>query len=495
MTKRQKRMLAIAVVLTLLLVVLVYYFNFYRQTKTLKFNVIAEATGSVTPPQFMYSFSGTGGNRLQRPVGVLVTDKTVYVADSVRGKVFKYDLDGNLQGAFEGTHTANPLYLAQNPKTGNIYVSDRTLCALQIFTPQGKFVSTFDPNLPKAQRPKFKTYGVKWQPLAVAFAPDGTLYVTEILNGHRLLVFGPDGKFRKSVGTAGMTKDPMQGSEVNQFPNGLLVIGKELYMADSNNQRVKVYDLNGNFKRIIVTNGLPRGLALLDRFPADPKNGPARFVEVDTLAHDATIWTAKGDKILSFGEQGFLDGQFSYPDGISRGPKNKVYIADSATGRIQVWGWPAQAASIPTVTPKKAAWCLLPLLLLPLLLLLRKKTYFATADFVDALIAKEMLELLKQRRVNWVTTELEYEKIKLLEAPVEFELDQIFAPVEYSESDVQALMDKYELDHEMAVTLNTASRTKLACTDDDDLRRLAKLLEVHVMDSDEFVEEFDRKRK
>lgn len=494
MTKRRKRLIAIAVILLLLLLALVGYFYFYSQTKKLTFNLVGSARGTIPVPEFLFSFSGTGTNRMQRPMGVLVDKGTVYVTDSVRSAIFTFDEDGQMTGSFGTTETINPLYLAKNPKDGNIYVTDRRRYTILKYTPEGRFLGEFDPKLPKAERPPFETRGVKWQPIAIAFAPDGTMYVTELLNGHRLLVFDPTGKFLRSIGTAGSVSDPALGPEVFQFPNGILVVGKEVYVADSNNQRVKVYTRDGTYTRTIVTGGLPRGLAPLSPFPGDDEKSPKRFVQTDTLAHDATIWTATGEKLLSFGEKGLLDGQFSYPGAVAKGTRNRMFIADTANGRVQAWGWPAQAAGVPQLDPATAPWCLLPLLLLPFLLLLRRREFYATPDFVEAMIATDQLELMPHRRRRWSAIQADYDVISALETDA-VDLSKLFTPVEFSESDVKALMDKYEFDHETAAVLAAASRAKVACFEDEELRRLGKMMEIDVVNAEEFVERFTKRAK
>ena len=74
-------------------------------------------------------------------------------------------------------------------------------------------MGVFDPKLPKNELPKFKLpKGVQWVPLTLTFGRDGTMYVTELLNGHRLLIFGPDGTFKRSVGTAAIVLVPDKSS-------------------------------------------------------------------------------------------------------------------------------------------------------------------------------------------------------------------------------------------------------------------------------------------
>ena len=45
----------------------------------------------------------------------------------------------------------------------------------------------------------------------------------------------------------------------------MMIIGNELYVADSNNQRIQVFDLNGDFKRFVVTRGSARGISQIGR--------------------------------------------------------------------------------------------------------------------------------------------------------------------------------------------------------------------------------------
>jgi len=495
-TKRRVRLLVVAAILILLLVLLAAYFFYYRSTKKLSFNLTASGTeSSILPPEFLFSFSGTGTEKLQSPLGVAVVGTKVYVADSVRHTIFTYDQDGRQTGKFGTTETVTPLYLARNPKDGNIYVTDRRKRAVLKFDQNGKYIGEFDPKLPKAQLPKIETGGVKWVPVALTFANDGTMYVTETLRGHRLLIFSPDGKFKRSIGDVGLVTNPTQLPGVFQFPNGVEVVGNEVYVSDSNNQRIQIFDRDGNFKRFVVTQGLPRGITALLPFPSDSttKAPDTRIAVVDTLAQFVTIWNGKtAAKLVSFGEQGNLDGQFSFPNGIARGPNNKLFVTDTANGRVEVWGWPDQVAGIPFIGPPiRLLWCLTPLLLIPLLLLTRKRRFVATADFVERMIEMERADLMPARRRAWLTLAPEYELIKEMRYG-EIDFGELFEVTEFSESDAKALAEKYELDQPTSELMAAAQRAKVFATQDSDHRRLAKTMEIDVVDAPEFIKRFTK---
>lgn len=495
MTRSQKRKIAIAAILVFLIALLVGYFAFYKATRKLSFNLIATSStpDAIQPPQFLYSFSGSI-QKLQRPIGVTVDGDTVYAVDSAGRRVLVFDQAGNYKSSFGASQTVIPLNLARNPKTNQLYVTDRRLRSIQRYDLNGKYLGDFNPNLPKDQLPKFKTGGIQWAPVAIAFAPDGTMYVTEVLNGHRFLIFNPDGTFKKSVGNAGIVIDASKAPGEFQFPDGIVYHKGLVFITDSNNRRVQVYDKDGNFKQIIVTQGLPRGIVFLNPFPGDKPTTPDRFVVVDTLSHDGTIWSAKGDKVVSFGEQGISEGQFSYPNGASLGSKNKIFIADTSNGRIQVWGWPEQVSPVPLPRIGNNWWlCLLPLLLLPLLLLLRRKKFFATEDFIMALYNAEELDVLTHRRRAWLVTEQDYERLKSI-TQGDVVLEKVLDARPYSESDVKDLMDKMELDKTTAIVLSIAKRLPVFCTENPEYRRLAKVIEVEtVVNRVEFLNRFEKR--
>lgn len=493
MTRRQKRKIIIIVLLLILLTVIGLYFAYFNATKRLDFDFDVQ-TGELLPaPEYLYSFSGPEGDPMMRPIGLDVVGEEVYVTDSRRQKVYVFDLDGEFLRSFGEEELAVPLYVAENPLDGNIYVSDRRQRTVFIFEPDGTFVSEFDPKLPEDQLPAFETNGVQWAPVALAFGPDGTMYFTEILNGHRLLIFSPEGEFQRAVGTVGIVNNAEQGEEFFQFPNSVKFYDESVWVADSNNRRIQIFSPEGDFERIIVTNGLPRGFDFLQR--SDEASATDKFVVVDTLAHDATIWSADGEKIVNFGERGVLEGQFNYPNDLSVGSRNLIFIADSANGRVQVWGWPEEVSPVPLpqIVPYWR-WCFAPLLLLPLLLLFRKKRFFATADFVEMMLEIDETTQMPHRRRRWLVTETDYEKLKGF-TQGEVDMAELLNPSEFSDSDVKALMDKLEIEREPAIVMAIAQRAHVFCTEDDELRRIARVLEIDVVNHKEFLERFSKKGK
>lgn len=495
MTRRQKRKIIIIAILLLLLMLVGAYFAYFNATKRLDFDFTPTTADAMQPPQYLYSFSGPDNNRMNRPLGIFVDDKEaeVYVTDSRLRKVFVFTLEGDFKRSFGGDELVIPLYVARNPVDGDIYVTDRRTRSIHIYTPDGTYLEDFEPNIPESELAQnFERGDVEWAPVAIAFAEDGTMYVTEILNGHRWVIFDKDGKFVKAIGNTGLvTGDATQNPELFQFPNSIKRLGDEVYVSDSNNRRLQVFDTEGVFDRIIVTDGLPRGFDFLAR--SDDPSETVKAVVVDTLAHDCTIWSVTGEKIVNFGERGVLEGQFSYPNDLSVGPKNLIFITDSANARVQVWGWPEEVTPLPVAEVAQYwKWCFAPLLLLPLLLLLRRKRFYATRDFVETMLELQLAEQMPGRRRKWYVLESDYELLKdYVQGGVN--MGELLHPTEYSESDAKNLMERMEIDHATAVVLSVAQRMHVFCTEDMEYRRLAKLLELDVVDHVEFLERYASK--
>lgn len=496
MTRRRKRQIIAIVVLVLLLSLLTVLFVNYRATRSLGFKLDTGEPSAISTPEYLYSFAGPETDRLERPLGVLIVGNRVYVTDSRRSQIDVFTPEGSRVATFGAGELKTPLYMARNPKSGEIWTTDRRLRAIKKFTAAGKYVGEFDPKLPKDQLPDFDTKGLQWAPVALDFAPDGTLYVTELLNGHRLLIFAPDGSFKRSVGTAGIVTDPKVAPLAFQFPNGVKVVDEEVWVADSNNQRIQVFDLAGNFLRLLPVGGLPRGLTPLVQRSTVTTSPTPYVAVVDTLAHDVTIWDAEGTKADAFGELGVLEAQFSYPNDIDRTEDGtKLFIADTANGRIQVWGWPADAAPIPTPsTPTQWMFCFAPLLLLPLLLLTRRRKFFATADFVLVMFETNRVHLMPGSRRRWLIAAEDYERVSDL-VQDDVDLGELLQVTEFSESDVRELMDRLELDRLSAIRLALGKRSRYMCAEDGETRRLAKVLEIDVLSAEEFEQKFAPRSK
>lgn len=492
MKRRQKRKLILLVVLLAVLVGLgLWYWN-YTQTKNLNIDLRVQPANTLTAPQYLYSFGGTKTNHLTAPVGVLADNGLVFVCDSTGGQIFVFKQDGTFVKTFGKGKVVDPVYLAKNPKDGLLYVTDRALQTILKYTTSGELAGEFKPNLPKAELPTEKTKS-EWTPIALAFAPDGTLYVTDILKDQRMLIFSPDGTFLRSVGRMGVADTSADLPGTFQFPNSIKVFKDEVWVADSNNRRIEVFGLDGTYKRLIPADGLPRGMVFLPPNSGVTKGTGDTYAVVDVLASEVTLYSTGGASPVSFGEKGTGDGQFSQPNDITVGNKAILFVSDNKNLRVQAWGWQSQVSPLPRVLPQQPAWCLLALPLLFLPLLFRKRQYYATADFVRALGEAGALSALQAKRVRWLVSEADFEALSGVTAG-DLRLAEVLHATEYSDPDARALMKRYAITLEQAATLTSAQRTKLFFTEDEELRKLARMLEIDTMNAAEYLASTASKR-
>jgi DNA-binding beta-propeller fold protein YncE len=322
MSKKRKRQLA---ALLAALVILALLFAWYLMNR----KPLSELPGlsEAKVPHYEFSIYGTSN-----PIGVAVTptgDRIYVTEENAPYLVHVYDHSGKQVGTLAPPASTGPShipdYVAINPTNQDVYVSDHSTDAIYIYNAQGKYLKTFAP----------KGNLGKWEPLGLAFGPDGSLYATDVEGtgkAHRVVVFSPDGTLEQSMGAPGLS-----------FPNGIALDQHgNIDVADSNNGRLLIFSPTG---KIIATVGhglgtgdlgLPRGVAI---------DGAGRLYVVDSSDHmvriynDASSTVPTPTFIASFGTEGQIDATFEYPNGIATDTRAHVYVTDQGNNRVQVWGY------------------------------------------------------------------------------------------------------------------------------------------------------------
>jgi len=432
----------------------------------------------VPPPEYLYSISGPPGtNALTRPVGVAVTsDDLVFATDTEAGVVRVYSTEGRYRFTISDQLEA-PAHVAIGPD-GNVYVSDRRVRAILVFTPTGEFVRKIVPGLPDSKT---------WSPLAMTWDGDGNLYTTDVgqTNNHRVIVFSPDGTELRRFGSTGRANQMSDFPEQFYFPNGIVVSDDgRLFVGDSNNRRIQVYKPDGSFDYLIRTAGIPRGLAIDDQ---------DRLYVVDALAHSTDVYSLKGERIVTFGGQGVGPGEFRYANDVALDTVGHIYISDRENHQIQVWAWPEAAIVIPGAPQTPAQWaalCLAPLLLLPLLIWWwRRKRFTVTEDFVAELERRQLVPRMQRRRWKWLTPEARW---TAFEGRVvqDVDLGALIEPVQHSDSDARDLMERMGITNDEAALLVVAKRGGRLCTQDARMAQFAGALEIEVLDVQTFIDRY-----
>jgi predicted membrane-bound mannosyltransferase/DNA-binding beta-propeller fold protein YncE len=171
-------------------------------------------------------------------------------------------------------------------------------------------------------------------PRDLAVAPDGTLYVVDTA-GHRVWHVNRQGAVLNSWGGLGV--EPGQFQE----PWGVaLDDGGHVYVADTWNARVQKFSPEGEFLDAWGTAGQfsvgdpngrgaffgPRGIAV----------GPAGYVYVtDTGNKRVQVFDDGGEFLWEFGGGGRNPGELNEPVGIAVDEEGRVYVADAWNQRVQ----------------------------------------------------------------------------------------------------------------------------------------------------------------
>ncbi len=167
------------------------------------------------------------------PLGVCETaDGYVYVADSFRSQVHKFNPKERLVDSFGGESVLKrPVSVAVYDKL--VYILDVGAHQVVVFDDQGNLMYTFGGRGNDPGQFNF--------PTDIDLDQDGNVYVLDALN-FRVQVFSPSGDFIREFGE--------QGTELGSFriPKGLAVSAQgHVYVTDSLSHRFVVFDLKGQY--------------------------------------------------------------------------------------------------------------------------------------------------------------------------------------------------------------------------------------------------------
>ena len=237
-----------------------------------------------------------------------------------------YEFDAN--GTFVRSYGGNMFTRAHGIKVdaqGNIWATDVGAHLVHKVDRQGKILLTLGTKGEAGEWNEAAGSRKLNQPTDVAIAANGDVFVSQ---GHtpgangdaRVLKFDKDGKFLAQWGGKGNEPGKFQvahGLDID--PQG------NLWVADRENQRIQVFTPAGAFVRQMKFAGVPCSVAFGSQQAFMVNGYAAQIVRMD-LAGNVTGVT---------GKPGHGPGEFGEAHVIAVGPRDEIFVADSANATLQ----------------------------------------------------------------------------------------------------------------------------------------------------------------
>lgn len=297
---------------------------FFTQTEVSSIPQMANPNGPPTFNRMIYG--GFGEDAIAKGMDVAVTDQFIYVSDAKNHNVQVFDLGGTPVFKFgeQGTGPGKfqfPYGICGDGK-GNVFVADLYNGSVSVHDAKGKFIRWFgekDPGEKTIESPG----GLR--------IIDNKVYITDITKC-KVYVFDLEGKKLMEIGKLGVKDGEFRApNAVTADANG------NIYVVDTGNQRVQVFDKTGKFIRIINGSKDGRGTGSLVNPRGIGIDSTGRIYVVSNLTHYIHGFDQNGQQLFIIGGNGSGNGQFSLPNGLFVTPSNEIYVTDTTNQRVAIF--------------------------------------------------------------------------------------------------------------------------------------------------------------
>lgn len=264
--------------------------------------------------------------QLIRPYGVAVDSKgRIYTADQGVDAIFIFNVETKavemIRNGIEAKFgLMDGLAIDESDR---LYVTDIQRRQVMVFSPEHKLEASFGAD-------------VLVRPGGVAIDRENRfLYVVDTGND-QVIVFDADShKVLRRIGVAGKKHTSTEPGTFSLPSNVAVDKDGNVYVTDTLNNRVEIFDAEGQFISMFGKHGdgpgyfaRPKGIAV---------DGDGHIWVVDTYQDRVQVFDREGRLLIYVGDHGGYPGQFQAAFGIAIDDKNRVIVSEQFPGRLQVF--------------------------------------------------------------------------------------------------------------------------------------------------------------
>src|SRR5260221_353025 len=268
---------------------------------------------------------------LIQPYGTAVDSKgNLYVADQKVGAIFIFNTetrDVDLIKNSVHAHFSRIIGLAMDD-TDRLFVSDPGLRHVIVFNKDHKAEDVISDGMA--------------DPGGLAIDTGNRLLYVADIELDQILVYDSDTlKLLRKIGTTGHKHELTTPGDFSK-PTGIAVDAEgNLYVADTMNNRIEIFDADGQFVSTFGKAGdgpgyfaRPKGVAI---------DGDGHIWVADGVQDRVQVFNKDGQLLIALGGHGLLPGQFQGLVGIAIDKKNRVFTTEIFPGRAQQFQYVSDA--------------------------------------------------------------------------------------------------------------------------------------------------------
>ena len=304
---------------------------------------IAEPNQKKPKSSWMDRLAGTtpeadknGGHKprfqLLSPYGVAVDSKgRLYVADTKVGAIFIFNTENNdVEFIKHGVNAKfGSIFGLAMDDNDNLFVSDGELHHVLVFDAKHKLQAGFGD-------------GTMKDPNGMAIDAENRLLYVADTELDQVLVYDADTyKLLRRIGTTGQNHTLTDPGNFSKPTNVAVDKDGNLYVSDTYNDRVEIFDADGTFIRAFGRNGdgpgdfaRPKGIAV---------DVDGHVWVADSMLNRLQVFTPEGRLLLAVGGFGITPGKFEALTGLTIDKQNRVFTSEQLLARTQMFRYTTNA--------------------------------------------------------------------------------------------------------------------------------------------------------